>query len=128
MIPLGLANGAPDVTTAITISEVAAGRLCKNGRCGVWLFSQIGQQLASSQINDDRSGDRNVSSGKRTNGGFRARPGRRRAPQLQGSLGTDEAYLKLLLSDRLVVQGPRDNQGRQGRLSGEAVIRGKDRR
>jgi hypothetical protein len=68
------------VAAAITVSEVAAGRLCKNGSCGVWLFSQIGQQLAPSQINDDRSGDRNVSSAKRTKGGFRARPGPRRAP------------------------------------------------
>jgi hypothetical protein len=33
--------GAPVVTAAITVSEVAAGRLCKNGRCGVWLFLRL---------------------------------------------------------------------------------------
>jgi hypothetical protein len=86
----------------MTVSEVAVGGYAEKTRCRL-VISQIGQQLAPSQINDDRRGDRNVSSGKRTNGGFRARPGHRRAPQLLGSLGTHEDHLELLLSDRLVV-------------------------
>jgi hypothetical protein len=64
---------------------------------------QIGQQLAASQINDDRSSDRNVPSGEAHEWRFPGASRTSACAQLQGSLGTDEDHLELLLSDRLVV-------------------------
>jgi hypothetical protein len=72
LIPLDLAN------SALRRTRGDGGDHRKRGGCWAAMqkrqlrlvVSQIGQQLALSQINDDRSGNWNASSGKSTNGGF----------------------------------------------------------